>query len=134
MSTRLTEKQRKFAKEYTVDYNGNQAAIRAGYSPKTARQAAADLLTKTNVLQAIKEFQAEAETKIVLNRNMVIEGLLKEASFTGQGASHAARVSAWEKLGKTMGMFVDKVENNTTLLIEKELEDLFESLGDGDDE
>lgn len=40
---KLTRKQRKFAEEYLVDCNGTKAAIRAGYSPKTANEQAAKL-------------------------------------------------------------------------------------------
>lgn len=131
---KLNEKQYRFVQEYIVDYNATQAAIRAGYSPKTAYSNGQRLLKHAEVQAAIKEIQDKATDKAIVDRNMVLAGLLKEAEFKGQGASHAARVSAWEKIGKTMGMFVDKVENNTTLLIEKELEDLFENLSDGDDE
>ena len=39
---------------------------------------------------------------------MVINGLYAEANFHGEGSSHSARVSAWEKLAKHLGMFVDR--------------------------
>ena len=46
---KLTAKQQRFCDEYLIDLNATQAAIRAGYSPKTAAQAAARLLTNVKV-------------------------------------------------------------------------------------
>ena len=47
---KLTAKQQRFCDEYLIDLNATQAAIRAGYSPKTAEQLAYQLLQKTSVL------------------------------------------------------------------------------------
>ncbi len=47
MNTKLTPKQRRFVEEYLIDLNATQAAARAGYSPKTARQIATENLKKT---------------------------------------------------------------------------------------
>jgi phage terminase small subunit len=49
----LTPKQQAFVDEYLVDLNGAQAAIRAGYSEKAAKEIAAENLTKPNVKAAI---------------------------------------------------------------------------------
>jgi phage terminase small subunit len=57
----LTPKQRAFVLEYIKDFNATQAAIRAGYSPKTARQIGQQNLTKLVISQEIdKEFKARA--------------------------------------------------------------------------
>ena len=45
----LTDKQKRFVEEYLVDLSATQAAIRAGYSAKTAEQQAYKLLQKTSV-------------------------------------------------------------------------------------
>lgn len=50
---KITEKQKVFINEYLRDFNGTQAAIRAGYSPKTARQTAYENLTKPYIRQEI---------------------------------------------------------------------------------
>ena len=53
-ATKLTKKQKVFVAEYQVDLNGTQAAIRAGFSPRTAREIAYQLLHKTShVVEAI---------------------------------------------------------------------------------
>lgn len=53
----LTPKQRRFVQEYLIDLNATQAAIRAGYSQKTARQAGAENLSKPVIAGAISEAQ-----------------------------------------------------------------------------
>src|SRR5204863_284888 len=58
----LTEKQKRFGDEYLIDLNGTQAAIRAGYSTRTARAIAAENLTKPAVvayIQAAMDARAE---------------------------------------------------------------------------
>lgn len=59
----LTEQQKKFCKEYMKDFNGKQAAIRAGYSAKSAAEQASTLLTKPNVQKFIKTLQGKAAEK-----------------------------------------------------------------------
>ena len=50
----LTPKQRRFIQEYAVDLNGTQAAIRAGYSPKTARSIASETLQRPAIQQGLR--------------------------------------------------------------------------------
>jgi len=53
----LTDKQQRFVDEYLIDLNATQAAIRAGYSEKTADSIGLQLLRKTQVVEAIEEAQ-----------------------------------------------------------------------------
>lgn len=53
-------KHRRFAAEYSVDHNGSEAAIRAGYSKKAARQQAARLLTNANIRELVDAYDAKA--------------------------------------------------------------------------
>jgi len=55
MRKKLTPKQRAFALEYTKDFNATQAAIRAGYSPKTAKQSGYDNMKKPYLVATIEE-------------------------------------------------------------------------------
>jgi len=52
--TPLRARERRFVEEYLVDLKGEAAAIRAGYSPKTARGQASRLLTKVNISAALE--------------------------------------------------------------------------------
>lgn len=53
----LSPKQQRFVEEYLLDLNGTQAAVRAGYSPKTARSAAAENLTKPDIVAEVARLQ-----------------------------------------------------------------------------
>ena len=55
----MTAKQERFVEEYLIDLNATQAAIRAGYSPKTANEQGARLLAKVSIQAAVSKAQAE---------------------------------------------------------------------------
>lgn len=59
----LTEQQKKFCREYMKDFNGTQAAIRAGYSKKSAQEHGRRLLTNMGVQKLLKELQAKNAEK-----------------------------------------------------------------------
>lgn len=107
----LTPKQEAFVHEYLVDLNATQAAIRAGYSPRTARAQGHRLLTDADIAAAIEAAQAERSERLRLTADDVLRGLHEEATFVGEGSSHSARVQAWAHIGKHLGMFVDKHEH-----------------------
>lgn len=76
---KLSDRQQKFVEEFLVDLNGTQAAIRAGYSVKTARIIAAQNLTKLNIQKEIQKKQAELREKAKQNpKIMTVEDILKE--------------------------------------------------------
>ena len=72
---RLTGKQKKFVEEYLVDHNGTQAAIRAGYSKKTANEIAAQNLAKVSIKSYLAEKQAIIQKKFDLSKETIIEEL-----------------------------------------------------------
>lgn len=74
----LTPKQARFKDEYLLDLNGKQAAIRAGYSPKTAEQQASRLLSHAKVAASIARAQERrsAETGITQERVLTELALL----------------------------------------------------------
>ena len=60
----LTEKQRRFVEEYIKDYNATQAALRAGYSEKTASTSGYRNTKNDEIQQAIKERQNEIREQL----------------------------------------------------------------------
>jgi len=70
----LTEQQEKFALEYLVDLNARQAAIRAGYSEKTAASQASRLLTNVNIQKLI----SEGRKKLAHKTEITVERILTE--------------------------------------------------------
>lgn len=75
----LTPKQQRFVDEYLVDLNATQAAIRAGYSKKTARAIGAENLTKPDIAQAISEGQAKRAERTKVDADWVLQRLAIEA-------------------------------------------------------
>lgn len=71
----LSPRQEKFIVEYLLDLNATQAAIRAGYSAKTAREQASRLLSNVNISQRI----AEKRQELADNAGLSVERVLQEA-------------------------------------------------------
>lgn len=132
---KLTAKQERFIDEYLIDLNATAAAIRAGYSEKTARVIAAENLTKPNILARITERKAELHKKAELSQEWVLEKLkecvsksmqeqevekwdYEEKSMVGTGEyvyDSKGATKALELLGKHLGMFKDKIEHSGDL-------------------
>ena len=74
-STTLTPKQQRFAAEYTLSLNATQAAIAAGYSPRTAQPAASRLLSNVMVSGEIARLKGEQLAATGLSANRILEEL-----------------------------------------------------------
>lgn len=74
---KLTDKQAIFVREYLCDLNATQAAIRAGYSAKTAQWIGPQLIGKTHVSRAIQEAMDTRSTKIEVTADRVLQELAK---------------------------------------------------------
>lgn len=70
---KLTPKQQRFVDEYLIDLNATQAAIRAGYSPKSAGRFAQELLLKTHIAEAIRDAQAERSERTKITQDDVLK-------------------------------------------------------------
>lgn len=77
---RLTAKQARFVEEYLIDLNATQAATRAGYSAKTARQTGAENLSKPVIADAIAEAQGERSERVKVDADWVLSRLSDEAT------------------------------------------------------
>lgn len=80
---RLTDKQKRFVAEYLVDLNATQAAIRAGYSEKSASRIAVELLNKTQVSEAIQKAMKDREARTEITQDKVLEELARVAFANG---------------------------------------------------
>ena len=122
----MNARQKKFCDEYLIDCNATQAAIRAGYSPKTAKQIGQENLTKPNLKAYIDEQleilhnQKTADAQEVLEYlTSVMRGEHTEQTLQliGDGVQQIAnidvsareRLKAAELIGKRYGMFKDNV-------------------------
>lgn len=75
----LSEQRQRFVDEYLIDLNGTQAAIRAGYSVKTAQEQSSRLLSNVMVQQAIAKAMAERSKRTGINQDRVLRELAKIA-------------------------------------------------------
>lgn len=73
----LTDKQARFVDEYLIDLNATQAAIRAGYSQKTARSSGHENLTKPDILDAITVRQKERRDRLQFDADKVLQRLIE---------------------------------------------------------
>lgn len=71
----MTPKQERFVAEYLVDLNATQAAIRCGYSAKTAKQQGSRLLSNADVAAAVANRTQAINTKIGLSAELVLENI-----------------------------------------------------------
>ena len=75
----MTKKQNRFVEEYLIDLNATQAAIRAGYSPDTAKEIGCENLTKPNIRACIDRAMAERSKRTGVNADRVVQELAKIA-------------------------------------------------------
>ncbi|WP_309086407.1 terminase small subunit [Chelativorans sp.] len=114
----LTDKQRRFVDEYLIDLNATQAAIRAGYSPRTANEQGARLLAKASVSAAVAEGQAARSERTRIDADWVLRRLAEEADadladlYDEHGALKPVRdwPPVWRK-GLVAGVDVEEIRS-----------------------
>lgn len=106
MAGKLTPKQERFCVEYVKDLNATQAAIRAGYSEKTAKAIGSENLTKPDVAARVESLQAERAAEHSVTGQWVVDQL-KSAAEKNLAAepTQGAGIKALELLGKHLGIF-----------------------------
>ena len=133
---KLTAKQKRFCDEYLIDMNITQAAIRAGYSKKTARVIGQQNLSKLAVKNYIDERMKEKEAELIADSDevmryltsvlrgqsqsevVVVENIgdyMSEARLIQKAPDEKERLKAAELLGKAHQIFVDKVEQTVDM-------------------
>lgn len=73
----MTEKQKRFCDEYLIDLNATQAAIRSGYSAKTAKQIGQQNLTKLDIQEYINKRLAEKEAELIADQDEILRTLTR---------------------------------------------------------
>ena len=76
-AAKLTAKQEIFCKEYLIDLNGTQAAIRAGYSEKTAEQQASRMLLNVKVQNRVSELKEVRNAQLDVDGTYVLKRLIE---------------------------------------------------------
>lgn len=73
----MTKKQERFVEEYLIDLNATQAAIRAGYSPKTANEQASRMLANVSIQAEISRAMAERSKRTGINQDRILQELAR---------------------------------------------------------
>lgn len=104
----LTDKQVRFCEEYLIDLNATQAAIRAGYSEKTAKQIASENLAKPDLHAYIAELQQKRSQRTEITSDFVLSGLKEVAERCLQKSP----VLEWDHVAKGLVQKRDGDGNN----------------------
>lgn len=131
VDVRLTEKQKAFCDHYIETLNATEAALKAGYSPKTARFIGSENLTKPNIKHYIDQRLKELESQRIADAREVLEYLTRvmraeEEETVVVGGEYGVelvkkepsireRNKAAELLGKRYALFTEKVDIEGTL-------------------
>ena len=137
----LTAKQKLFCDEYLIDANATQAAIRAGYSKKTANEQGSRLLANVSVKEYIDKRMAEKEKRLIACQDEVLKYLTQvlrgqsqseivvvenigdftsEARRIQKSPDEKERLKAAELLGRRYGLFTDKVQADVVIPVFKD--------------
>ncbi len=123
----LNDKQKRFADEYLLDLNATQAAIRAGYSKKTAQEQGSRLLSNVMVSEYIEKQKERRQKKteitqewVLINLKKVFERCMQEEAVTDREGNfsgvfefaHSGATRSLELLGKHLGMFAERVKHS----------------------
>ena len=130
--TLISERQLKFIDEYLIDLNGTQAAIRAGYNPKTANVTASQLLAKPNILARVDARRLELSEATKVNQEWVLNRLIEISNKCVQAvpvmefdpvAKEMRQKKALNDKGEEVGVFMfdSNGANKATELIGKHL-------------
>lgn len=132
----MTAKQKRFCDEYLVDLNATQAAIRSGYSKRTAQAIGTENLTKPLLKKYIEERMAEKESELIATQDEVLryltavlrdntdsETIVIEGQGEGMSEARTMRIKPSEKdklkaaelLGKRYALFTEKIEQDVDM-------------------
>jgi len=123
MAKELTPKQQMFCKEYLIDLNATQAAIRAGYSEKTSSRIGPELLGKTWIQSAIQAQMDKRAARVEVTADDVLTGIQRVTLKAEEAEEFPAALKGFELLGKHLKLFTDKIEHSLKLTLEDLLTD-----------
>lgn len=116
----MTPKQQEFVNEYLKDLNATQAAIRAGYSKKTAGQIGDENLKKPEIAEEIQKAMAKRAERTEITQDMVMRDIqaIKESAMQTKVdqsgnlmmVDYSAALKSCELQGKHLGMWTDKMQ------------------------
>ena len=138
---KLTKKQEMFCKEYLKDLNATQAAIRAGYSKKTADRIGHENLKKLDISEKIQKLMDKRSNKVEITADNVLESILRTRDtceqyllIEGEYGKEINNVALNgltknnELLGKHMKLFTDKIEHSGRIDLSEKAKEITDKL------
>ncbi len=110
----MSAKQQRFVEEYLVDHTATQAAIRAGYSPKTAYSIGHENLKKPEIAAAIAAGEARLRRKTEVSIRSMTDEMLENRDLAIKNDQASAAQQASMGIAKLHGLLVDRSEVKTT--------------------
>lgn len=111
---KLTDKQTAFVREYLVDLNATQAAIRAGYSERTANAQAGRLLANVGIREAIENAQAKRARRVEIKAEDVLRGVIEVTTQARDSGDLKTALKGYELQGKHLGMWTERVKQEVS--------------------
>ena len=109
----LSHKQLRWIDEYLIDFNGAAAAVRAGYSPKSARSIAHENTTKPDIQAVLQARQAAMAKELQITRQGVVQQFLEAVNMGREQQNPGAMVGALREIAKMLGFYQAEVKNFT---------------------
>lgn len=103
-ASNLTPRQTRFVEEFALHGSGAEAARRAGYSERTARAIACELLTKPDVQEAVRSAQARTAAEFDVTRQGVIAGVLEAIEMARSAGDPMAMLTGLRDLARMCGL------------------------------
>lgn len=104
----LNAKQKRFVAEYLVDLNATQAAIRTGYSKKTAGEQASRLLADVRISEAVAKAQRKTQDRIEYTSDQWRRDVMRIATDAEQNGDITNALKGRDMLGKSLGIYSEK--------------------------
>lgn len=123
---KLTNKQRTFCQEYIIDLNATQAAIRSGYSEKTAECIGYENLRKPQINEVIQSMMEERAEKTGLSAETILNNIIEIEALSKGANKYNEALKANELLGKHLKLFTDRLELSGNVNISFNNEDKLE--------
>lgn len=108
----MTPRQERFVAEYLIDLNATQAAIRAGYSAKTAEHQGPRLLGYAQVVEAVKAAKEKRSERVEITQDHALEVLREAIERTRKGENETALARFLALEMRHLGMLRDKIEHS----------------------
>jgi len=125
----LTAKQRRFVDEYLIDLNATRAALRAGYSRRSAGQQASRLLRQPRIAEAVRDGQDRLAKRARLSAREVLGRLAELRDAAAAKGQYAVALRAEELRGRHIGMFAGEKQVRIPRLEDMTEEEILATLG-----